>query len=331
MHVCLCVGACVLKSQHHYLICSLLFADFCRHSTELVIDDFELLKPGSAEATIANYLSVRTSRLYIVAPLGLSVCICGLTRVAITVSLVNKQIFQTCLEDKSVDSTSGCRRDLTLGDDRSRIIEFVFSLTTCSIAWTRTEYIKLTEIALTPLQIAEAIIRDQNEELATLRSQLHDTTSRLHKASAVANDELRVTKAQLKDTLKFKPLLLDFTELCNIESVKHLDWKRSSLDSKSSSYELHPQGWIKFRVAGSYQIHISIKHRGVGKATTIALVTTRKSCGAVHQSFPIISVNNSASITCEVWMNAAEWVVVLQQPSVRSVQESALKIELKHF
>ncbi|TYZ65762.1 hypothetical protein PybrP1_007592 [[Pythium] brassicae (nom. inval.)] len=158
-------------------------------------------------------------------------------------------ILQKCFEEAASGSFSDCRCDLLEWDgdadaaDKALELEFEVVLKVYSVVWKPKVSVLLQPIPLAPIQIAEAKLRDQEEELASLRLSLRTATEELERA---------------RDRMTAKAL---FLEGSSRELKKHgvFHWEPcKGVGSKSVHCDLINGGWVRFRFAGAYRVELLV-------------------------------------------------------------------------
>lgn len=100
-------------------------------------------------------------------------------------------------------------------------------------------------IPLEPIQIAEAKLRDQEEELASLRHSLKTMKHELERFGAEREN--------------VKPLFLKCSD-SDGKASNVLHWKVCEYDKNSTHFVVHPNGKIQFRFAGAYKFNLLVRH-----------------------------------------------------------------------
>lgn len=158
------------------------------------------------------------------------------------------QILQRCFEESERGSFTDCRCELlewnrVVGDN---VLELVFevSLKVYSVVWKPKVSVLVQPIPLEPIQIAEAKLRDQEEELASLRLSLKLVTEELEQA---------------KDMRAEKALFLEGSSQV-LKRQGLLQWKPcEGAGSKWVHFNLLTSSWVRFRFAGTYRVELVVR------------------------------------------------------------------------
>lgn len=178
--------------------------------------------------------------------------------------------------------------------------------------WTPKFRIEMKPIPLEPIQIAEAKLRDQKEELISLRRSLKTT-----------KHELERFKAERENV---KPLFLKCSDSDGkVNNVLH--WKVCEYDKNSTHFVVHPNGKIQFCFAGAYKLELLVRHPQQSDAVSNLFVARQyRAHGVPQKGWKVDNDSTNSHLSRTLSTTSGDELAVWSYTSTKIHPESTLSI-----